>query len=59
MSLTLNLFGNGPKWTFQCDCGYAWRERLIPGIDRPRIICPACKEDDYINIEWGRRINNY
>lgn len=52
MSMTLNLFGIGPKFTLQCSCGYGWRQRVIPGVDNPLIVCPHCGESDRLPFTW-------
>ena len=45
----LNLFGLGPKWTFNCDCGETWQARL-PMVDCPVIRCPHCGDTQELNI---------
>ena len=50
----LNLFGLGPKWTFNCDCGETWQARL-PMVDCPVIRCPHCGDTQELNICVSRK----
>jgi hypothetical protein len=43
MSITLNLFGIGPKWVIKCgECKMSFKHR-IPIVDNPTVQCPNCK----------------
>ena len=50
LSLTLNLGGVGPKWSFRCgNCPGSFRARL-PVHDDPAVRCPHCGAFNQIHV---------